>query len=102
MDTFYEQDAAGLQLQGLSVVFPHTGDEVVLRYGDFLSGDEFHDVALHQSVVYGFEVVEVVRAVGEFGRVQAVDEIIVRRHGHGLDAAGLQLQGKTLAEGGLA
>ena len=100
VNAFYKQNAAVSQLELLAVVFPQTGYEIEFRYRHLFSGDELHDVALHEGMVHRFEIIEIVGAVGEFGRFYAVHEIVVRAHGHGVQAAGLQLDGKTLAEGG--
>jgi hypothetical protein len=51
-------------------------------------------------MVHRVKVVEIETAVGEPGRIFPVYEIIVCAHGHGLEATGLELDGKTLAEGG--
>ena len=100
VDTLDEQQAALFHMQHLAVVFPQAGDEVVFGNRYFLAAQEFHDVLLHESVVHGIEIIEVVAAVGELGRFHSVHEVVVRAHGDGLETAGLELDGQTLAESG--
>ena len=102
MDTLDEKDAARFQLDFLAVVLAQAGHEV--EFGDvhLLPVDHPHDVLFHQGVVHGLEVVEVETPVREARRVQPVHEIVVGGHRQGLEAAGLQLDGQTLAEGGLS
>ena len=102
VDAFDQEDAARIQLDLLAIVLPQAGDEVEFRHIHLLSVDHPHDVLLHEGVVHGVEVVEVEAAVGEARGFQPVHEIVVGGHGQGLQAAGLQLDGQTLAEGGLS
>ena len=102
MDTFDEEDASGAQFERFPVILPESCNEVEFWNGYLLSADEFHDVRLHEGMVHGIEIVEVVCAVREFGSVGPVHEIIVSRHGDGLQTAGLELDGKPLAEGRFA
>ena len=53
-------------------------NKVVFRYGNLFSGNEFHDIPLHEAMVNGVEVVKVISAVGQLGGVHTVDEIVVR------------------------
>lgn len=51
-------------------------------------------------MVYGLHVVEVVVAIGQKGRVGAVDEVIVGGERDRPQAAGQQLHAESFAEGG--
>ena len=56
---------------------------------------------LQQVVFHGFDVVEVIVAIGQFGRVNTVHEVVVGGDGVRAQAAGKQLHAESLAERGL-
>ena len=100
VDAFDEEDTAFSQFEFFPVVFPQAGYKIKLRNAHFLSIQEFHDIAFHQPVVHRLEVVEIVGTVREFGGFYPVDKIVIRTYGHGMEAAGFELDGQALAEGG--
>ena len=102
MDAFKQQHTAFLELQFLAVVFALARDEVVFRHLDLLTSQQGNQVTLQGGMVHGVEVVEIIFAVRQLGCILAVDEIVVRGERDGLQAAGLQLDADTAAEGGLA
>ena len=84
MDAFKQQHRSGFQLQPFAVVFADARNEVILRHFDFLAVEQGEQVALQGLVIDGVEIVEVVGAVGQFGRVHAIDKIVVSGEGNGL------------------
>ena len=102
VDALDDEDAARLQLDLLAVILPQARDEIELRDIHFLAREHLLDVGFHQGMVYRVEVVEVEASVREPRGVQPVHEIVVRGHGQGLEAAGLELDGQALAESGLS
>ena len=77
MDAFDDEYAVGLQLDALAVELALSGDEVELGNLYALAGKEAREVVVEQVAVDGLDVVEVVATVGQQGRVDAVDEVVV-------------------------
>ena len=77
MYAFDDEYAVGLQLDALAVVLALSGDEVILGNLYALAGEEAREVVVEQVAIDGLDVVEVVAAVGQQGRVDAVDEVVV-------------------------
>ena len=59
-------------------------------------------MVLQQRVLHRLDVVEVVVAIGQLGRVHPVDEVVVGRERQRPESARQQLYAESLAEGGLA
>ena len=91
VDAFDQQHAARFHLQMLAVVLAPPRHEIEFRHVHHLAVEQFDHVLLQGTVVHRFEIVEIVAAVRQFRRLDAVHEIVVRREGDGLQPAGLEL-----------
>ena len=102
MDAFDDEHGVAGELELLAVVLALACGEVVLRHLYALALHETCEMLLHETIVDGLDIVEVIVAVGQLGGVDTVDEIVVGGEGHGPQAAGEELDAESLAEGGLA
>ena len=102
MDTFDNQHRITCQLQLFAVPFALARGEVVFRNLHTLAFHQPRQVVLQQGIVHRLDVVEVVVAIGQLGRIHAIDEIVVGRERHRTQATGQQLDGESLAERGLS
>ena len=93
-----QQHHAVLKFQFLSVHLADTRFKVIFGHLYSLAVHQFYDVVLQILVVYGLEVVKVVRAVGQLGCVKSVNEIVVRGERYGMQTARLKLYAETFAE----
>ena len=91
MDALDEQNAPFPQLEPFTVVFPQARNKVILRHIYFFPANELHDMAFHEGMVYRVKIVKIVAAVRELGGIGPVHEVVVRAHGHGFEATGLEL-----------
>ena len=101
MDALDDEYGVVREFELLAVPFALACSKVVFRNLYALTLHQSCQVVFQQLVVDGLDIVEVVVAIGQFGRVDAVDEVVVGRERHGAQSAGQQLDGESLAEGGL-
>ena len=102
VDALDHQHVPGAQGQLVAIVLPDALLEVV--------GGHIHRFALQQAAhvavellhVHGPQALEIVLAVGILGGVLPVAEVVVRGDGVGPQAAGDELGGQAVGEGGLA
>ena len=102
VDAFDQQHLAFRQLQVLAVVLAAARHEIEFRHVHHFAAQEREHVALDGPVVHGLEVIEVVAAVGQLGRLDAVHEIVIGRERDRAESAGLELNAQAPRDRGLA
>lgn len=102
MDAFHYEHVVGQQFQPASALLAASRLEVIARQLNLLARKERVELLVEQRDVERVEALVVVVALVVLRRKLTVDEIIVQRNLHRLDAAREQLYGQTLAERCLA
>ena len=78
MNALHQKHRIRFQLEPLAVVFPNSRNKIILRHFYFLSVQQRDEVTLQGGMVDGLEIVEIVGAIRQFGRIHTVDEIVIR------------------------
>ena len=98
MDTFNNQYGVAGQLQFLSVPFPFTRHEVILRNLHPFPLHESQQMVFEQVILHGLDIVEIVVAIRQFRCIQAVHEIVIGRERQRAQSAGKQLHAESFTE----